>query len=93
MEKEYRVRVDGWQNSRTVIEKEGAVAMEIALSHSHCPTCAYRVRHVNAELSRRNIPGSWVYPRGATSFIEIPAPPLGVSAKEHLGKALGLTIH
>lgn len=91
--KEYRVRVSGWQNPRTVIEKKSTVSMEIALSHDHCPTCSQRVRHVNAELARRNISGSWVYPYGATSFIEIPAPPIGVSAKQHLAQALGLTIH
>ena len=90
--KKYSVYIAGWQNPRTVIENENSVAMEIALSHDHCPTCAQRVRHVNAELLRRNIEGRWVYPSGAASFVEIPAPPVGVSAKQHLAQTLGLSI-
>ena len=88
----YTVRVVGWQNPRVVIESEKTVAMEIAMSHDHCPTCAQRIRHINAEVARRNIQAHWVYPQGASSFIEISAPPSGVSAKEHLANALGLDI-
>lgn len=91
--KEYMVRVAGWQNPRMVVESEKTVALEIALSHNHCPTCAQRVRHVQSELARRNIEGHWVYPTGSSSFIEISAPPAGTSAKKHLSAALGLSIN
>lgn len=91
-DKRYEVRVFGWQNPRIVIENKGRVAMEIALAHNHCPTCARRIRHVNAELARRNIDGRWIYPEGEISFIEISGPPRGVSAKQHLAQALGLII-
>jgi len=92
-EKTYQVRVGGWSNSRTVVEADGKVSLEIALSHNHCPTCSARVRHVTSHLARRNVQYSWAYPNGPRSFIVVDAPGKGLSIKEYLSGLLDLNIH
>lgn len=92
-EKTYQVRVGGWSNSRTVIEANGKVSLEIALSHNHCPTCSERVRYVTSKLAQRNVQYSWAYPNGPRSFIVVDAPGKGLPIKEYLMSLLNLMIH
>lgn len=90
---EFRVRVAGWSNPRTVIQRpNGTLALEIALGHNHCPTCSDRVRYVNSELSRRGVSPRWEYPYGSESFIVVDGPRAGVSVQEHLSGLLSLSI-
>ena len=94
MAEHYQVRVGGWSNSRAVIEGDGKVSLEVALSHDHCPTCANRVRHVTSQLARRNVQYSWTYSGyGPSSFITVDAPGDGLSTKKYLGDLLGLNIY
>lgn len=93
MAKTYEVRVSGWQNSRTVKEFDGKVALEIAIGGNHCPTCASRVRHVTEVLSRRNVQYSWTYPGSSRSFLVVDAPGDGLPVKEYLSKLLDLHIY
>lgn len=87
-----QVRVSGWDNPRSLIIRPGKIAMEIAMAHNHCPTCARRIRQVTTELSRRNITFDWLYPKGSMSFVVLDAPAPDVSITEHLSNVLGLSI-
>lgn len=92
--RQYRVRVSGWSNSRTVIEQDGQVMLEIALTHNHCSTCASRVRHVTNALSQRNVQYSWAYPPDSSgSFIAVAAPGDGLSVEKYLSGLLDLNIY
>lgn len=93
MAENYLVWVGGWSNPRTIIERDGKVSLEIALTHDHCPTCASRVRHVTETLSRRNVQYNWSYPCGPSSFITVDAPGEGLPTKKYLADLLGLEIH
>jgi hypothetical protein len=93
MIKQYRVRVAGWSNPRTVIEDNGKVAMEISLSHNHCPTCASRVRYVTKQLAARNIPHAWQYPGRSESFVVVATPTDGTPVREYLSRLLNLEIY
>ena len=90
--KRHYVRVDGWSNSRTIIESGDKIQMEIALEHNHCSTCSDRVRHVTRKLAERNVQYSWAYPEGSKSFIAVDHPGDGVCVKKHLSDLLGLSI-
>ena len=93
MANRHSVRVSGWSNSRTVIEQDGKVMLEIALTHNHCPTCASRVRHVIEALSRRNVQYTWAYPPDSSgSFIAVAAPGDGLSVEKYLSGLLDLNI-
>ncbi|KKU38228.1 MAG: hypothetical protein UX51_C0004G0001 [Candidatus Azambacteria bacterium GW2011_GWF2_46_32] len=93
MANRHSVRVSGWSNSRTVIEQDGKVMLEIALTHNHCPTCASRVRHVTEALSRRNVQYTWAYPPDSSgSFIAVAAPGDGLSVEKYLSGLLDLNI-
>lgn len=87
----YTVRVGGWSNPRTVIEEDGKVSLEVAMSHNHCTTCSERVRYVSRQLAQRNVQFSWAYPQGPRSFVVINAPGNG-QAKELLSGLLDLHI-
>ena len=93
MANRHSVRVSGWSNRRTVIEQDGKVMLEIALTHNHCPTCASRVRHVTEALSRRNVQYTWAYPPDSSgSFIAVAAPGDGLSVEKYLSGLLDLNI-
>lgn len=92
VEKTYSVRVGGWSNRRTVIERPDSIALEIAMSHNHCPTCSDRVRYVTQQLSQRNVQYSWSYPSRSQSFIVVQAPGPGIPATDYLSKLLSLHI-
>jgi hypothetical protein len=91
--KERVVRVDEWSNGRRLIETDNKVALEIALSHNHCPTCADRVRHVNRRLDGKNVQYSWRYDEyGPGSFLELDRPADGMPVTDYLSDLLGLNI-
>ena len=93
MANRHSVRVSGWSNRRTVIEQDGKVMLEIALSHNHCSTCASRVRHVTEALSQRNVQYTWAYPPDSSgSFIAVAAPGDGLSVEKYLSGLLDLNI-
>lgn len=87
-----RVRVGNWSNPRTVIVKDDKAALEIALSHNHCPTCAERVRYVTSQLAKRNIQYNWIY-EGDKSFIQVAAPGSGLPIEEYFSTLLELTVN
>lgn len=92
MGRSYYVRVAGWSNSRQVLERDGKVSFEVALSHDHCPTCAARVRYITQQLANRNVQYSWKYYDGSGSFVELDAPGQGMPTEKYLSELLGLNI-
>lgn len=85
------VRIGGWQNPRQLIESNGKIALEIALSHDHCPTCAERMRFVTRQLAARNVQYSWMYPNGR-SFVQLDHPGPGLPVRQHLTDLLGVSV-
>lgn len=85
------VLVGSWQNSRRLIEADGKVALEIALSHDHCPTCASRMRFVIQRLGQRNVQYSWTYPNGR-SFVQLDHPGAGLPVRQFLTDLLGVSV-
>lgn len=88
----FYVRVTGWSNGRRVQVAGNTVAMEIALSHSHCATCSERVHYVGKRLGTE---GRWSYP-GNGMFATFPLPEYvkkdQVSVAAYLSDKLALSI-
>ena len=93
MEKVLRVRVNHWQNSRSVRILPDQVGLQVTVpSCSHCPTCQSRVRQFAETLSMKpNALYQWKYPGDGAEWLFLPRPE-GKDPLEHLQDTLEVSI-
>jgi hypothetical protein len=87
-----KVCVIGWNHSRNVIFGDDGVHFEVGVDHSHCPTCAARVRHVESALSRKGMSADWRGGKGSALYVVLPRLPEGKALKQYIGEFLDLCL-
>lgn len=91
-ERQLRLRVEGWANSRHAMVRGNTLYMEVArVACNHCPTCSFRIRTIESRLQGSATPWRFVFMDGG-QYLAVEPEQVPTSVGRFLTNLLGLRI-
>ena len=91
-ERELRLRVEGWSNSRHAVVRGNTLMIEVArVRCNHCPTCSHRIQTIESRLRGAGTPWRFVNLNGGT-YLAVEPEQIPAKVGNYLSGLLGLRV-